>query len=1330
MLKQAQQFIIILLFLYGAILNGQTTNVIDENFSGGALPAGWSNVNNGGTTGQIWQFNDPGGRNITAGNFVGNYAILDSDNYGASGSQNASLLTPTFNASLYETLNLEFDFQYREYAAVATVVESCVVDVFNGITWVEVFRREVGSENYTGAELIAPIDIKAVVGSATNAQVRFTYVGAYDWWWAVGNVKVSGNLIVPTNTSYLGPGGIGGVDGSSNLVLWSKAENITAPSNLDPIETWPDASGYSSDLTQPNTDLRPLFLENSLNGYNTVRFDATAASNSLLGKRLVKTAFTNFPTSAISGFYVNKTASATEGGDGVLSYASAGRNNDFLLFNSNNLTFYRNNLNRRSSLDVSTANWNIIGFSWQSAGGVANISRNGTESGGLASMNSGVNIVSGGSLALAGEQDSVDIFGTGNDDGNYALSQSHQGEFSEVIIFNTFINQARRTIVSNYLSAKYNIAITAGTDFYTQDDSGSGNFDFDVAGIGQATDGSNHTDSQGTGIVRVYNPSNLDNGRFLFWGRNNKDALTFATNTSSYKERISTNWRVSKTNNLGDNLGNVSFILDLNGVDISAKQACAPLQLIVDNNSDLLSPTAIYELTDIGSGMYKVNNVVFADNDYFTIEYIDTIVVDGTKFYNGSGTANVPNTSDSCYKFLVKSTATGTLSLTENANVREIEVEAGGKLVINSEKGLTVTNGIQLAGEIRLIDKSQLIQTHSGASTITGSGKLYIDQNSEVESLYLYNYFSSPVVTVGQSTYTVGSVMKDGTTPTSSTSAPPAITFIGGLDGNFSGSPIQLPNRWIYTYDDLGSGTYGYDNNSGVGSTIAINPGKGYLFKGPGRAQNYTFEGKPNDGNYTYSGIPADVNILVGNPYPSAFNIQTFLTDNSAIGDTAYLWQQADVDNAEGSEGHYSSGYNGDYAIINTSTSTVSTLLTQVNYVREAEEAILGGSATVVGDKVELTTATDNISFNFNGLSKSVDSLFIVYKSTATKSIDIDINGLSYLVGVNLPSTAGVLDTLKVELAIVQDDIVLLKSNDSNTTALDKVFGRQKYTFTAPPFNHLAIAQGFFFYTHTSGSLVFNNGQRAFVPEGTGDSFFFKSKGKSNNLAILKLGMNFSPVLNQIYHKQIAITFKKGNSFNYDSGYDSEISERKATDMYWKFPKDGAFYGIAGVQEVTEDLEVPLEIVVKSTQTISINIDEIQNINRPIYIKDIATNNIYNITNTSAKIQLEAGIYSDRFYLVFRESTLGVEESIISTLSNSFKISHDRELKELWIKNKDNSTIEKISVFNLLGQKIIEVDDALQLNKKEIVIKTNALPNSIYIITIETEAGKISKKFF
>ncbi|RZQ51167.1 hypothetical protein C1E23_21030, partial [Pseudoalteromonas phenolica] len=84
--------------------------------------------------------------------------------------------------------------------------------------------------------------------------------------------------------------------------------------------------------------------------------------------------------------------------------------------------------------------------------------------------------------------------------GNTSGVSGFVGDIAEIAIYKVKRTTVERIIIDNYLAAKYGQSLSAN-DFYNEDTSG-GNFDHKVAGIGQASDGSNHSDSQGTGIVR------------------------------------------------------------------------------------------------------------------------------------------------------------------------------------------------------------------------------------------------------------------------------------------------------------------------------------------------------------------------------------------------------------------------------------------------------------------------------------------------------------------------------------------------------------------------------------------------------------------------------------------------------------------------------------------------------------------------------------------------------------------------------------------------------------------------------------------------------------
>jgi hypothetical protein len=92
------------------------------------------------------------------------------------------------------------------------------------------------------------------------------------------------------------------------------------------------------------------------------------------------------------------------------------------------------------------------------------------------------------------------------------------GSMAEVIIYNSILDSAQRTLVENYLSAKYNISLTTG-DKYEGDTSLNKDYDLDVAGIDQESDG-DHTEAHPTGLVIRESGNTLDNGEYVVAGHN------------------------------------------------------------------------------------------------------------------------------------------------------------------------------------------------------------------------------------------------------------------------------------------------------------------------------------------------------------------------------------------------------------------------------------------------------------------------------------------------------------------------------------------------------------------------------------------------------------------------------------------------------------------------------------------------------------------------------------------------------------------------------------------------------------------------------------------
>ena len=553
-------------------------------------------------------------------------------------------------------------------------------------------------------------------------------------------------------------------------------------------------------------------------------------------------------------------------------------------------------------------------------------------------------------------------------------------------------------------------------------------------------------------------------------------------------------------------------------------------------------------------------------------------------------------------------------------SARQLTIDNNSKLTIQ-DKLLIVSDLVTITGindEIRLAGtRSQLITTHSRNSGISGNGKLYIDQNSDIPSTYRYNYFSSPVTTVGQNTFSVASVMKDGSTATSSDSNAMNMNWTNDMNGSPT-SPITIADYWIYSFGS--SSDWVQTRKDGI-----LNPADGFTFKGPGQEQNYTFEGTPNDGLIKTTVSP-NTSYLVGNPYPSAIDSKKFLEDNSeSIYGTIYFWEHHPGLTEENDEGHYSSNYVGGYATRNLT---------------------MGIAAPNNGD--------DNIIFRVPG-------------------------------------------------------------------------------------KYIPIAQGFFITgSNTGGEVVFKNSQREYRYEGD-DSVFFRD-GENNEVSetyqdpVLKIGLDYTNSNNQHLHRQVGVSFNKDRSFSFDLGYDSPLYEPlendiqyrvEETKMFWKFEEDDTKYVIAGIQEFSTDIEIPIGFSLEYDGEIIVKLDEQQNFEQDVYLKDKLTGATYKLSDNEqgVAITLSTGSHLDKYAIVFVESSLNTDDDML--LENQLGVYIDHMANELVLKNYQNLDIKKVGLYNILGQTIKTWNN---LGTDTEYRKGVQLPAAIYVVRITTENGEFVKK--
>ncbi|MFD1293275.1 T9SS type A sorting domain-containing protein [Lutibacter holmesii] len=236
-------------------------------------------------------------------------------------------------------------------------------------------------------------------------------------------------------------------------------------------------------------------------------------------------------------------------------------------------------------------------------------------------------------------------------------------------------------------------------------------------------------------------------------------------------------------------------------------------------------------------------------------------------------------------------------------------------VTVTDNFGLFVTNEVVLTnGDLRLFGEAQLLQENNVENS--GTGSLLRDQQG-TSSTYAYNYWSSPVTNVGS--FKLNGGLFDGTDFELNPFSPKQILFNSGSPYNgvpsvidVSGSVLTaatINETWLYTYSPNSSGYGGWDK---INKNSELAPGIGYSMKGTGASsQNYTYKGIPNNGNYNSPFINEGETILLGNPYPSALNVSTFITENVAIINQVNFW----IDG--GSNSHVLASYKGGYATRN-----------------------------------------------------------------------------------------------------------------------------------------------------------------------------------------------------------------------------------------------------------------------------------------------------------------------------------------------------------------------------------------------------------------------------
>lgn len=265
----------------------------------------------------------------------------------------------------------------------------------------------------------------------------------------------------------------------------------------------------------------------------------------------------------------------------------------------------------------------------------------------------------------------------------------------------------------------------------------------------------------------------------------------------------------------------------------------------IANTTNTLSPAQMGVITTIRYFRAVVKNGI-CNQVYSNVVYVSY----PTSTWNGTSWSNGVPTSSTLAIF------NGNYSSTGDLNACAIRVNSG-IVTVNSGHTFIVQNDvINVAGTLIFENNASLLQINS----IANSGNIEFRRITTPMKKYDFTYWSTPV------------------NPQTLTALSPATLY----DKYFKFDPVF--GNWVV-----------------VPSFNLMDVGRGYIIRAPqfyddvvAAVYNANFIGVPNNGTYTtpiYLST-SDLN-LIGNPYPSALNIDAFMSDPSNVGvvdATIYLW--------------------------------------------------------------------------------------------------------------------------------------------------------------------------------------------------------------------------------------------------------------------------------------------------------------------------------------------------------------------------------------------------------------------------------------------------------
>ncbi len=727
-------------------------------------------------------------------------------------------------------------------------------------------------------------------------------------------ILLIGVMLPFASLAQTGPGGVGN---STTLRCWVSASSgvftdlgVTEASNNETIRQWSDLSGNGNNLTQSTASNRPTLITGQLNGQPVVRFDGTNdVIDATLGVNPTETSV--FVTGNFS------TANQSTGDFDYMINIGTSFSDGISISRNTSERYYSFTENETRTGPILSTSYQTFHQEFTASNPFHFLRINGSSQS-VTAHNAQISI--GQNLRLGGM-----LLSTGL---NFLT-----GDIAEVIVYSSNLNTTQRILVENYLDANYGLG--SSSDKYAFE----GTHGNELAGIGRESSSDNHTQGQGTSIVRIRDANSLGDGDYLMWGHDG-GALTTnsvdvpASYSGSGGMRLSRVWRADESNT---DVGDMTVIFVMTGIDFGTDPNL--YELLTDDNGVFTDATSTGMSPTISGDSVIFSNVNIPDNHYFTIGNTDAVNTCAS-FMDGLWPAVIwdcaPLTPDSTRNAIVS--VANSVTITDAQSVNDLTIE--GTLNINASGSLIVKGDITVSatGSVVFDESSTVIMRgNAGQQTITNNsasavvfGNLEINNNDGAElaaggEIHLSSGLSltdgtltcsqtlrmlsvsgrqSAVVSVG--TGSLGGTIQmdrfiDGRLAAWSTMSAPITNadfesidddiFISGVTGG-DGTAAGFISMW--SYDEVANSYTAVSN-----TTDPMESGRGYEIWlatdiSAWNAATLDYTGSPDVSEQVISLNTTGGWNLIGNPYP-AFLDWTNVSDGvtGISGDQYFIYDQA-----------------------------------------------------------------------------------------------------------------------------------------------------------------------------------------------------------------------------------------------------------------------------------------------------------------------------------------------------------------------------------------------------------------------------------------------------